>query len=152
MVTFQEIKKMGEKWAAEYCKALNNSPEYQEAAKGWGVGFEGAMLFIMTGSGEITFDIFAFVDLKDGKCLGIKILEPGESPPRPPGFKLKAPMLTWRRLAFKEQNPVQALMTGELELEGDMDIVMRYAEAAMLLADITEKTDRALFTSFYLGE
>ncbi len=152
MVTFDEIKDMGKKWAAEYCKALNNSPEYEEAAKGWGIDFEGAMLFIMTASGEITFDIVAFLDLKDGKCLGIKLLEPGEAPPRPPGLTLKATFLTWRKLAFKEQNPIQALMTGELGLEGDMDLVMRYAQAAMLLADVTEKTDRSLFTSFDLGE
>ncbi|WXG41879.1 MAG: SCP2 sterol-binding domain-containing protein [Candidatus Freyarchaeum deiterrae] len=152
MVTFDEIKKMGKKWAAEYCKALNNTPEYEEAAKGWGVDFEGAMLFIMTPSGEITFDVVSFLDLKDGKCLGIKLLEPGEAPPRTPGLTLKAPMLTWKKLAFKEQNPVQALMTGELQLEGDMDLAMKYSQAAMLLADVTEKTDRSLFTSFDLGE
>ncbi|MHA1268353.1 MAG: SCP2 sterol-binding domain-containing protein [Candidatus Helarchaeota archaeon] len=152
MVSFQEMKEIGEKWAKEYCEALNNSPEYEEAAKGWGIEFEGAMLFIMTKSGEIDFDIVSFLDLKDGKCLGIKLLNPGEEPPRKPGMVLKAPMLIWKKLAFKELNPVQALMAGELKLEGDMSLAMKYSQAAMMLADLTEKTDRTLFTKYNLED
>ncbi|MHA1325404.1 MAG: SCP2 sterol-binding domain-containing protein [Candidatus Helarchaeota archaeon] len=152
MVSFEDLKEIGKKWAEEYCKALNETPEYEEAAKGWGVDFEGAMLFIMEPSGEVTFEVRSFLDLKDGKCLGIKLLEPGEAPPRPPGMTLRASMLLWKKLAFKEMNPIQALMSGELKLEGDMGLAMRYSQAAMLLADVTEKTDRSLFTKFDLGE
>jgi putative sterol carrier protein len=152
MVEFEDLKDTAVAWAAEYCQALNNTPEYEEAAKGWGVDFEGAMLFVMGASGEIGFDIVAFLDLQDGKCLGIKVLEPGEDPPRAPGLTLKAPLLLWKKLAFKEINPIQALMQGQLQLEGDMSLAMRYSQAAMMLADITEKTDRSLFTSYDLGE
>jgi len=152
LVTFEEFKKIGEKWAKEYCNVLNNSKEYEEAAKGWGIDFEGAMLFIMSASGEIDFDVVCFLDLKDGKCLGIKILVPGEEPLRKPGMKLKAPLSIWKKLAFKELNPIQALMTGELQLEGDMSLAMRYSQAAMMLADLTEKTDRSIFTKFNLGD
>ncbi|MHA1895078.1 MAG: SCP2 sterol-binding domain-containing protein [Candidatus Helarchaeota archaeon] len=152
MVTFDEIKEMGQKWAVEYCKALNASKEYAEAGKGWGTDFEGAMLFIWLPSGEIDFEIRTFLDLKDGKCHGIKLLAPGEDPPRPPGTILKAPLNIWKKLAFKELNPVQSLMSGELQLEGDMNAAMKYSRAAMLLADITENTDRTLFTKFDVGE
>ena len=152
MVVFDDIREMGEAWAEEYCQALNKTPEYAEAAKGWGVDFEGAMMFVMEPSGDINFDIRAFLDLKDGKCLGIKLLEPGEEPPRPAGMTLRASMLLWKKLAFKELNPIQALMSGDLKLEGEMSLAMRYSQAAMLLADVTEKTDRSLFTKFDLGE
>ncbi len=152
MVSFEDIKEIGQKWTKEYCKVLNESPEYEEAAKGWGIDFEGSMLFIMLPSGEINFEIVSFLDLKDGKCLGIKLLEPGEDPPQEPGMILKAPMLIWKKLAFKEMNPVQALMSGDLQLEGDMSLAMKYSQAAMMLADLTEKTDRSLFTKFDLGD
>ncbi|MHA1378918.1 MAG: SCP2 sterol-binding domain-containing protein [Candidatus Helarchaeota archaeon] len=152
MVTFDEIKDMGEQWAQNFCKALNTSEEYAAAAKGWGIDFEGAMLFVWTPSGEIDFEIRTFLDLKDGKCLGIKLLKPGEDPPRPAGMILKAPMNIWKKLAFKELNPVQCLMSGDLKLEGDMNIAMKYSQAAMILADVTEKTDRDLFTKFDVGD
>ena len=152
MVKFDEIKEIGEKWAKEYCQALNDSPEYEEAAQGWGVDFEGAMLMVMEPSGELEDSIISFLDLKDGKCLGISLVELGDDPPRKPGMILKAPMLIWKKLAFKEINPIQALMTGSLKLEGNMDLAMQYSQAAMMLADITEKTDRIIFTQYDLGE
>ncbi|TXT66977.1 MAG: hypothetical protein BAJALOKI1v1_220010 [Promethearchaeota archaeon] len=151
MVKFDELKEIGKKWAAEYCEALNNTPSYQEAAKGWGIDFEGAMVFVMEASGEIEDDIVSFLDLKNGKCLGIKILSPGEKPPREPIMTLSAPFLTWRHLAFKEIDPIQSLMQGKLKLEGDMSLAMRYARAAMELANAVEKTDTSFFTRFDLG-
>lgn len=152
MVKFNEIKDMAVEWSKEYCKALNDSAEYKEAAAGWGVEFEGAMLFVMGASGELEDDITAFIDLKDGECLGISVLEPGEDPPREPGMELKAPLSTWKKLAFKDLNPVQALMTGELQLEGDMQLAMKYSQAAMMLADLTDKTDRSIFTKYDVGD
>jgi len=152
MVTFDEIKDMGNAWAKEFCKALNASEEYAKAGKGWGIDFEGGMLFVWSPSGEIDFEIRTFLDLKDGKCLGIKLLEPGEEPPRTPGLSLKAPLNIWKKLAFKDLNPVQSMMSGDLQLEGDMNVAMKYSQAAMLLADITEKTDRTLFTKFDVGD
>lgn len=152
MVKFEDLIEIGEKWAAEYCKALNESPEYEKAAKGWGVDFEGGMLMIMEKSGEIEDDISAFMDLKDGKCLGIKILRPGEKPPRPPIMTLSGTFLIWKKLAFKELDPIQSLMQGLLKLDGDMSLALRYAKAAMELANVVEKTDTTLFTKYDLGE
>ncbi|MBD3230912.1 MAG: hypothetical protein GF329_22225 [Candidatus Lokiarchaeota archaeon] len=152
MVSFEDIKEMAISWSKEYCQALNDSDEYKEAAKGWGVDFEGAMLFIMGASGELEDNITAFIDLKDGECLGITVLAPGEDPPRKPGMELKAPLSIWKKLAFKDLNPVQALMTGELQLEGDMQLAMKYSQAAMMLADLTEKTNRSIFTKYDVGD
>lgn len=152
MVKYEDLKDIGEAWAKEYCQALNDSSEYEEAAKGWGVDFDGAMLMSMTKSGEIEDDIAAFMDLKDGKCLGITIIPPGNKPPREPTMTLTAKFLIWRKLAFKEIDPIQSLMQGVLKLEGDMSLALRYAKAALELANVVEKTDATLFTKFDLGE
>ena len=66
MVSFDDIRDWGKKWAKEYCEALNASEEYAKAAKGWGVNFEGAMMFVWGPSGEVDFEIRTFLDLKDG--------------------------------------------------------------------------------------
>ena len=152
MVKFEDIIDLGKAWAAEYCKALNDSSEYEDAAKGWGVDFDGGMLFVMQKSGEIEDDINAFLDLKDGKCLGITIIPPGGDPPRTPTLILKGSFLLWRKLAFKELDPIQSLMQGRLQLEGEMSLAMRYARAAMELANVVETTDTSLFTKWDLGE
>lgn len=151
MVKFEDLKDIGQNWANEYCKALNEDSEYAEVAKGWGVDFEGAMVFVMEACGEIEDNVSAFLDLKDGKCLGIKVLNPGEDPPRPPSLTLYASFLLWKKLALKEHNPIQLLMQGKLRVDGDMNLAMRYAKAAMKLADVVEKTDTSFFNKFDLG-
>jgi putative sterol carrier protein len=152
MVKWEEVKEEAEDWAKEYCQALNNSPEYEKAAKGWGIDFDGSILLKMTKSGEMEFDAGAFADLKDGKCLGITVIGPDDDLPRPPGLILEGPMLLWKQIAFKERDVIKSLMHGDLIVEGDMGMVMKYAQAAMMLADITEKTDRTWFTKLDLGE
>ena len=57
MVKYEDLIDLGKAWAAEYCQALNNSSEYEDAAKGWGIDFEGGMLLVMTKSGEIEISI-----------------------------------------------------------------------------------------------
>jgi len=152
MVKFEDLKEIGKAWAEEFCKALNDSPEYKQAAKGWGVDFDGGMLMVMEKSGEIEDDVSAFLDLKDGKCLGITLLAPGEKPPREPIMMLRGTFLIWKKLAFKEIDPIQTLMQGLLVLEGDMNLALRYAKAAMELTNVVEKTDTSLFTNYDLGE
>lgn len=152
MVKFEELIDIGKEWAAEYCKALNESQEYAEAAKGWGIDFEGGMLMVMTASGEIEDDVASFIDLRDGKCLGITILEPGQKPPREPIMSLTGSFLIWKQLAMKEIDPIQSIMQGLLNLDGDMTLALRYANAAMELANVVEKTDMKLFTLWNLGD
>ncbi|MFO7797740.1 MAG: SCP2 sterol-binding domain-containing protein [Promethearchaeati archaeon] len=152
MVNYEDLEEIAKKWAQEYCEALNNSQAYDEAAKGWGIDFEGSMLFVMEKSGEIEDNVSAFLDLKDGKCLGIKILKPDEDPPREPIMTLKGSFLLWKKLAFREIDPIQSLMSGKLKLEGDMSLAMRYSRAAMELANATKDTDTTFFTKYDLGE
>lgn len=151
MVKFEELEEIGGVWAKEYCEALNNSPAYKEAARGWGVDFEGGMLFMMQACGEIEDDVISFLDLKDGDCLGITIIPPGDTPPKDPIMTLKASFLVWKKLAFKEIDPIQSLMQGKLQLEGDMSLAMKYSRAAMELANAVEKTDTSFFTKYDLG-
>lgn len=152
MVKFKELEEIGKKWADEYCEALNNSEAYEEAGKGWGIDFDGSMMFVMEPSGEIEEGVSTFLDLKDGKCLGIQILQPGEEPPREPIMTLKGSFLLWKKLAFREIDPIQSLMSGKLKLEGDMSLAMRYARAAMELANAVQDTDTTFFTRYDLGE
>ncbi|MHA1268540.1 MAG: SCP2 sterol-binding domain-containing protein [Candidatus Helarchaeota archaeon] len=121
MVKFEDLKEDADKFAAGFCKALNENPDYE------------------------------FLDLEEGKCKGIKILGPGEQPPFEPVMTIIGSMYLWRELAFKEKDPIQCLMTGVLQLEGDTALAMRYARATMELANSAEKADRTILTKYDLG-
>ncbi|MGV9198490.1 MAG: SCP2 sterol-binding domain-containing protein [Promethearchaeia archaeon] len=151
MVNYKDLKDLGKAWAKEYCQALNESEAYKEAARGWGIDFDGGMLFVMEASGEIEDNVSAFLDLKDGDCLKIVVLGPDEEPPREPTLTLKGSFLMWRKLAFKKADPIQSIMQGDLQLEGESSLAMKYARAAMELANVVEKTDTTLFTKYDLG-
>ncbi|MFX1340455.1 MAG: SCP2 sterol-binding domain-containing protein [Promethearchaeota archaeon] len=152
MVKFDDLKEEAVAWSKEYCEALNNNTNYEESAKNWGIDFEGALYIVLEACGEIEEDIAAFIDLKAGKCLGIKILRVNEDPPREPILKVFGSMLNWRKVAFKEIDIIQSLMQGVLKLEGEMSLAMRYARAAMELINTMENTDRTLFTKYDLGD
>ena len=147
MVKFAELKEDGEKFASSFCKALNESKDYKEAGKGW----KGALLMIMKACGEIEDDVKAFVDLEEGECRNITLLGPGQDPPEEPVMAITGTLLVWRELAFQERDPIQALMTGVLELDGDMGLAMKFSRAALELARAAENTDRTLLTKFDLG-
>ena len=152
MVKFDEMKELGEKFALEFCEALNNSEAYADAGKGWGIDFDGAMLMIFQACGEIEDDVSAFCDLKDGKCLGIKLIPPGEEPPREPTLRIFGLMSTWKKIVEKELDPVQSLMSGDLHLEGEMSLAMKYARAAMQLANVAADVDHEMFNKWNLGD
>ncbi|TFG01366.1 MAG: SCP2 sterol-binding domain-containing protein [Promethearchaeota archaeon] len=95
-------------------------------------------------------DIRVFLDLKGGKCLDIKVLRPNENPPRDTILSLKAPMLTWKMLAFGELDPITGLMQNKLKVDGDMGLAMRYSKAALELAKSVEDTDRTILTKYKL--
>jgi len=147
VVKFQDLKEDAEKFAKGFCKALNENPNYNKAGKGW----KGPLLLIMKASGEIEDDISAFADLEDGKCKGIKVLGPGEEPPSEPVITVSGPMYLWKAIAFKEKDPIQCLMTGLLQVDGNMNLVMKYAKATLELANTAEKTDTSLLTRYDLG-
>lgn len=147
MVKFDELKEEGKKFASSFCKALNESKDYAEAGNGW----KGALLMVMKACGEIEDDLKAFVDVEDGKCRGITLLGPNQEPPEEPVMSIIGTMYVWRELAFQERDPIQALMTGVLELDGDMSLAMRFSRAALELARAAENTDRTLLSKFDLG-
>ena len=152
MVKFEDLREEAVNWSNEYCEALNNNSNYEESAKEWGVGFEGALYIVLEACGEIEDDIAAFIDLKAEKCLDITILKASEDPPREPILKVSGSMFNWKKVAFKEIDIIQSLMQGVLKLDGEMSLAMRYARAAMELINTMENTDRTLFTKYDLGD
>jgi putative sterol carrier protein len=83
--------------------------------------------------------IYAFVGLKDGGCEEIGVVEdPAE---RDVGFRLRGSHETWRGLVDGTVEPIPAVMSGDLEVDGDMQKVLQYSDATALLGDIAAETE-----------
>jgi len=83
-----KLPKFGnDEWAKAFMKAVNNNPNYKQAASWW----EGDFLFIVEPSGALDKKMIMFIGLLHGDCTAAKALAsdeefevlPPNSPPRP---------------------------------------------------------------------
>ena len=52
-----------------------------------------------------------------------------------PAFLLSGPVTVWKKVMTKQLDPMQAMMTGQLKLTGNMAMVMKNVRAAKELVD-----------------
>lgn len=116
-------------WVKALMEDLNASQAYADAAKNW----EGDFFFIIEPAGTMTVPVTLYMDLWHGKCreafAGIEVDQ------RNPVFRLKGPVATWKKVMTKKLDPMQALMTGQLKLTGNMAMIMRNVRAAKELVE-----------------
>ncbi|WP_330631671.1 SCP2 sterol-binding domain-containing protein [Halocatena halophila] len=185
-------------WLSAYETALEENEQLSEAGAGWGVEFDGTLLFEITdvpieettlgtlpeealdgvsdGLREQLADIpvaeaaelidedvrkhlpersstlldqvedhivdgtvYTYIDLYDGGCRETEILSSRDE--RTVSFVLSGGHEAWKRIVSGELDPVPAVMSGELEIEGDMQQVLKYSEATQLLGEIAAGLD-----------
>jgi len=137
-----------QEWAEAFMVAINENPDYKEAASWW----EGDFIFVVNPSGNLTETKRMFIGLLKGDCTAVKALADGEeydvlapnSPPRPLGegkigaeFEFVGIYDNWVKVLKKELDPIQGLMAGKFKLAGNMAKVMRATKAAQELVNST---------------
>lgn len=154
-----EVPFPSQAWFDEYKDAINNDEEYAEAAADWGVGFDGDFLFITEGMpiDDIDMDAlpedlreemdqyvdgdtgYTLVALEGGKCTDARLIEDPDDVEA--GFILRADYGVWKDLLRGNIGAIDGMMSGKFELEGDMNKVMQYSQAAAQLTDISASID-----------
>ena len=107
---------------------LNASAAYKQAAAKW----EGDFFFIIEPGGTLEKPVTLYMDLWHGDCRDA--FEANGSTPAPV-FKLSGPVATWKKVMTKKLDPMQAMMTGQLRLQGNMAMVMKNVRAAKELVE-----------------
>ena len=127
-------------WAEAYCKALNESPEYRRAGRGW----VWPILFIATDLPEDLRRIYPagspgfIVDLYDGECRGYTFFPDASKADAP--FIIPARFSDWVDIIQGRESPVSALIRRKLVLrKGDMAAVLRYASAAIEMVKVAQR-------------
>lgn len=116
-------------WIKAMMQDLNQSQSYKEAAKNW----EGDFYFVIEPGGSLTETVILYMDLWHGECRNaFEVKNPDEIKP---AFTLKGPVAIWKKVMTKQLDPMQAMMTGQLKLTGNMAMVMKNVRAAKELVE-----------------
>jgi putative sterol carrier protein len=106
-------------WLQALMDKLNTDPRYGEIARNW----EGDMAFHIEPGGSLTQPVYYYIDLWHGKCRGVAVLT--SLAEKKAAFVLKAPYDHYVRLLKGELDPMQALLTRKLGVQGSMAVLMK---------------------------
>ncbi len=119
-------------WIKALSDHLNTSESYERSARNW----EGDFLFVIEPDDIYDETAYLYLGLFHGKSPGAGVLlDPSE---RETAYTIRAPYSTWRRVVEGELDPIQAMMTRQLKLQGNMMMIMRYPKAAQEIIACTK--------------
>jgi len=114
-----------EAWVEELKTKLNESEAYAEAAKNW----EGDFYFIIEPTNStLTEPGYLYLDLWHGKCR--KAAVPQSPDEYQPEFTLSGTVKTFRQIMDDGMDPMKAIMTRKIKLQGNLAKIMRNVKAA----------------------
>jgi putative sterol carrier protein len=118
-----------DEWIKALSDQLNTSESYEKSAKDW----EGDFVFVIEPDDAYDTTAYLFLGLFHGKSPDATMLASGDE--RQTEFVIHAPFGTWRQVVEGKLDPIQAMMTRKLKLEGNMMKIMRYPKAAKEIVD-----------------
>lgn len=129
-----------DQWIDAWQENLNESEEYTEAGSGWGVGFNGDFLFEI--QPDDLYDgepVNLFVGLEDGTCTDAYVTDDPEGEDF--GFAFRGNAGDWKGMIDGDIDPMEGMMDGKFDLEGDMQKVMQYSNAAIVMVENAAAVD-----------
>ncbi len=106
-------------WLMALHEKLNRDEKYAQVARNW----EGDMLYIIEPSGPLKERVMYYLDLWHGQCRQAYVVN--EDQTIKPAFILKAPYENYVRLLKGEIDPMQALLTRKIGVQGNMTMLLR---------------------------
>jgi putative sterol carrier protein len=114
-----------EAWLDHLKETLNRSESYAEAAKNW----EGDIYFVIEAEGSALLeDLYLYFDLWHGQCRAATLVhDPADYRPE---FIFTGNVKTFRQIIDDGLDPMKAIITRKLKLQGNMTKIMRNVKAA----------------------
>lgn len=106
-------------WVQALHEKLNSDARYAEIARNW----EGDMICEVEQSAGLDQSILYYLDLWHGQCRRVEVISDSSSAKA--AFRLKAPYENYVRLLKGELEPMQALLTRKIGVQGNMAVLMR---------------------------
>jgi putative sterol carrier protein len=119
-------------WVKAYRDLLNASLAYEESSKNW----DSDLIFIIEPDVTHAQVGYLYLDPYHGKCREARTLAGLEE--QKAAYVVNAPFTVWRRIIENRLDPIQALMTRQIKVKGDLMKIMRYPKAVKeMLACVT---------------
>ena len=122
-------------WVQALHNELNTSQAYEDAAKNW----EGDFYFVVNPEGAVKEPMYLYMDLWHGKSREAFVVKDESS--KKPAFVMSGPYSKWKKVVSAQLDPIQALMTGQLKLKGNMVMVMKNVKAAQEIVRACTRID-----------
>ncbi|WP_335999805.1 SCP2 sterol-binding domain-containing protein [Halorientalis halophila] len=84
--------------------------------------------------------VYAWIGLEDGGCYDTATMRSLDE--RDYGFVLTGDFDEWVDLVSGDLDVVEAIMSGKLELDGDMQKILQYSDAALSMTDVASGLDK----------
>ena len=113
-----------EEWVDRLVTVLNSDQRYAEVARNW----EGDMVVFIEpdeNEGQPDLPMVIYIDLWHGKCRKAEIFDPSEADLPLATFILKAPRSQFLKIFSGDLDPIQAMLTRRLKVEGNMAYMLR---------------------------
>ncbi len=107
-------------WLQALKDKLNSDENYARVAKNW----EGDIMFNIEPEGPLPEPMELYIDLWHGKCRRAFIVESKDEKLKP-AYILSAPYGNFQRVLNSELDPMQAMITRKLRVQGSMAYMMR---------------------------
>ena len=116
-------------WVEQLKIEVNRSEAYANSGKTW----EGDFCFVVKPGGALKEPSKMYLDLWHGKCRDAFAVTGAEA--KKPEFTIAGTIETYRQIFNKKLDPIQALMTRKLELQGNMMKIMKSVKATLDLVN-----------------
>jgi len=108
-----------DEWTKTLMDRLNSSAAYTEIAKNW----EGDLYFqVENPNRSVTL---VYLDLWHGRCRRAFLVKPENGHNLTPAFRLSAPLENFVKVLRSELDPVQAMITGKVKVQGNLVMLMK---------------------------
>ncbi|MBI5713435.1 MAG: SCP2 sterol-binding domain-containing protein [Chloroflexi bacterium] len=122
-------------WIKALQEILNSDDEYGKIASNW----EGDLTFVVEAEGARAKPIYMYMDLWRGKCREAR--QVADLNEKKAAFLLAAPFSVFQRIVQGKLDPMQAMMTRQLKVTGNMVYMMRNVPTVLRFVKCTEKID-----------
>ncbi|MBN2388081.1 MAG: SCP2 sterol-binding domain-containing protein [Anaerolineales bacterium] len=109
----------GPAWLESLQEKLNADEKYSQTARNW----EGDMAVVIEPSGPLVETLVYYFDLWHGRCRSVAVLD--DSSTVKAAFVLKAPYDHLVKILKGELDPMTAMMTRKLQVQGNLGVMMR---------------------------
>jgi len=128
-----------DEWIQEWRERLNDNDEYAEKGEGWGDGFNGDFVFHVRADDRLPEDHHFFIGLEDGECTAAREIDNPDDVDA--GFTYRGDYSDWLALNTGDIGPIDGMMSGVFDIEGDMQKVLQYSEAAVAMTETGREID-----------